>query len=133
MSGLVLKLAPNERVLINGAVIQNGDRRARISIRTPQTSILRLRDAIHPDAAVTPVSRICYTLQLFLSGDLKDEEGRQSIMARISELMLIFRDRDCRLLLEEASAGVSQSDYYRALRSLRDLLPQEARMLGQAV
>ena len=34
MSGLVLKLAPNERVLINGAVIENGDRRSKISIKT---------------------------------------------------------------------------------------------------
>ena len=44
MSGLVLKLAPNERVLINGAVIENGDRRTRLSIRTPHTHILRLAD-----------------------------------------------------------------------------------------
>ena len=35
MSGLVLKLAPNERVLINGAVIENGDRRSKIAIKTP--------------------------------------------------------------------------------------------------
>ena len=32
MSGLVLKLAPRERVLINGAVIENGDKRARLAI-----------------------------------------------------------------------------------------------------
>ena len=58
MSGLVLKLAPNERILINGVVLENGDRRARISVKTPHANILRLRDAIHPGDAVTPVSRI---------------------------------------------------------------------------
>ncbi|TNY46334.1 flagellar biosynthesis repressor FlbT, partial [Streptococcus pyogenes] len=26
MTGLVLKLAPKERVLVNGAVVENGDR-----------------------------------------------------------------------------------------------------------
>ncbi len=30
MSGLVLKLGPKERVLINGAVIENGDKRSRL-------------------------------------------------------------------------------------------------------
>lgn len=35
MTGLVLKLAPKERVLINGAVIENGDRRSRLAIMTP--------------------------------------------------------------------------------------------------
>ena len=46
MSGLVLKLGPHERVLINGAVIENGDKRSRLAIMTPQANILRLRDAI---------------------------------------------------------------------------------------
>ena len=48
MTGLILKLAPNERVLINGAVIENGDRRAKISIRTPNANILRLINGNEP-------------------------------------------------------------------------------------
>ena len=36
MSGLVLKLSPKERVLINGAVIENGDRRSKLSIVSMQ-------------------------------------------------------------------------------------------------
>ena len=35
MSGLILKLSPKERILINGAVIENGDRRSRLAIMTP--------------------------------------------------------------------------------------------------
>ena len=69
MSGLVLKLSPKERVLINGAVIENGDRRSRLSIVTPGANILRLRDAIHPEDVTTPVKRVCYVAQLVLSGD----------------------------------------------------------------
>jgi flagellar protein FlbT len=59
MSGLVLKLGPRERVLINGAVIENGDKRSRLSIMTPNANILRLRDAIHPGEVTTPVRRFC--------------------------------------------------------------------------
>ena len=69
MSGLVLKLAPKERVLINGAVIENGEKRSRLSVMTPNANILRLRDAIHPDEVNTPVRRVCYIAQLVLSGD----------------------------------------------------------------
>ena len=76
MSGLVLKLNPRERVLINGAVIENGDRRSRLSIMTPNVNILRLRDAIRPDEATTPVRRVCYIAQLVLSGDVKIEDAR---------------------------------------------------------
>ena len=77
MSGLVLKLSPKERVLINGAVIENGDRRSKLSIVSPNANILRLKDAIHPEEAVTPVRRVCYAAQLVLTGDAAAEETRQ--------------------------------------------------------
>ena len=35
MSGLVLKLGPHERIMINGVVVENGDRRARLNVLTP--------------------------------------------------------------------------------------------------
>lgn len=130
MSGLVLKLAPNERILINGAVIENGDRRARISVKTPHANILRLRDAIHPDDATTPVSRVCYEAQLVLSGDLTLEDGRKILLRGIEQLTQIFDDRDSRHLLGDATNGVVQNNFYRALRALRDLLPREARLLA---
>ena len=46
MPGLILKLAPGERFVANGVVIENGDRRARLNILTPGSSVLRLRDAL---------------------------------------------------------------------------------------
>ena len=54
MSGLVLKLGPRERIMINGVVMENGDRRTRLNVLTPDANVLRLRDAIHPDEANTP-------------------------------------------------------------------------------
>lgn len=74
MSGLILKLAPKERILLNGAVLENGDRRARLRIITPRAHILRLREALHPDQADTPLRRLCYTVQLVLTGDISDGE-----------------------------------------------------------
>ena len=76
MTGLVLKLGPHERVLINGAVVENGDRRSKLAIMTPNAHILRLRDAIHPEEVNTPVRRVCYIAQLVLSGDADPAEAR---------------------------------------------------------
>ena len=69
MTGLILKLAPHERVLINGAVIENGDRRSRFAVVTPKANILRLRDAIHPEQVRTPVRRVAYIAQMVLAGE----------------------------------------------------------------
>lgn len=130
MSGLVIKLAPNERVLINGAVIENGDRRSKISIKTPNANVLRLKDAIHPEMVTTPVSRVCYVAQLVLSGDADPEQGRLQLIRGIEQLSQVFDDRDSRLLLASASESAISGNAYQVLRKLRDLLPREARLLA---
>lgn len=130
MSGLVLKLAPKERVLINGAVIENGDRRSRVSILTPNANILRLRDAIHPDEAVTPVKRVCYVAQLVLSGDADPSEARQQLLSGIEQLSQVFRDGDSRRTLQDASQAVLDDRPYQALKALRLLIPREDRLIA---
>jgi len=130
MTGLVLKLGPRERILINGAVIENGERRSRLNIVSPNVNILRLRDAIHPDEATTPVRRICYLAQLALSGDADPKETRKQLLVGIEHLSQVFDDRDSRNSLAAATAAVTDNQFYHALRALRGLLPREARLLA---
>jgi len=130
MSGLVLKLAPKERVLINGAVIENGDRRTRVAILTPNANILRLKDALHPEDAKTPVRRVCYIAQLVLSGDVSAEEARPQLLSGIEQLSQVLIDVDSRKSLEDATDSVVNERYYQALKSLRLLIPREDRLLA---
>jgi flagellar protein FlbT len=131
MSGLVLKLGPKERVLINGAVIENGERRSRLSIVTPDANILRLRDAIHPGAANTPVRRVCYAAQLVLSGDADPDTARLPLLRHIEDLSQVLTDPDSRAHLARATQAVIDGQYYQGLKSLRALLPREERLLAQ--
>ncbi len=130
MGGLVLKLAPKERVLINGVVLENGDRRSRFSIMTPQANVLRLRDAIHPDEVNTPVRRVCYAAQLVLSGDMEPDQARQQLLRRVEELSQGFTDTDSRKVLAEATDALLAEQYYKCLKSLRALLPREERLMA---
>ncbi|MGD9917180.1 MAG: flagellar biosynthesis repressor FlbT [Paenirhodobacter sp.] len=130
MTGLVLKLAPKERVLINGAVIENGDRRSRLAIMTPNAHILRLRDAIHPEEVNTPVRRVCYIAQLVLSGDAEPTEARMQLLRGIEQLSQVLTDQDSRTQLTQATAAVLEDQHYQALKFLRSLLPREERLLA---
>jgi flagellar biosynthesis repressor protein FlbT len=130
MSGLVLKLSPKERVLINGAVIENGDRRSRLSIVTPNANILRLRDAIHPEEVTTPVRRVCYIAQLVLSGDAEEAEARMQILRGIEQLSQVFTDPDSRAQLAIATDQIVAGNTYQALKALRALLPREERLMA---
>jgi len=130
MTGLVLKLSPRERVLINGAVIENGDRRARLNIVTPNANILRLRDALHPEEITTPVKRVCYIVQLILSGDATPDEAKIQVLRGLEQLSQVFDDRDSRKLLEAATKDVIDTKFYSALKSLRGLIAREERLLA---
>ena len=130
MSGLVLKLSPKERVLINGAVIENGDRRSRLSIVTPGANILRLRDAIHPEEVTTPVKRVCYIAQLVLAGDADPETADLQLMRGIEQLSQVFTDHDSRTQLDAATRAMNAGQHYQALKALRTLIPREERLLA---
>ena len=130
MRGLVLKLAPHERVLINGAVIENGDKRSRLAIMTPNANILRLRDAIHPEQVTTPVRRVCYIAQLVLSGDAKADEAKVQMMRGVEQLSRAMTDHDSRAQLAAATEALLDDQFYQALKALRTLLPREARLLA---
>lgn len=130
MSGLVLKLGPHERVLINGAVIENGDRRSRLAIMTPNANILRLRDAIHPEEVNTPVRRVCYIAQLVLTGDSDAGEARMQLLRGIEQLSQVLTDHDSRAQLNLASKAVLEDQHYQVLKALRSLLPREERLFA---
>ena len=130
MSGLVLKLGPHERVLINGAVIENGDKRSRLAVVTPNANILRLRDAIHPQEANTPVRRVCYIAQLVLSGDADAGDTRFQLLRGIEQLSQVLTDHDSRTQLALASRAVMEDQHYQVLKALRSLLPREERLFA---
>lgn len=130
MTGLVLKLGPHERVLINGAVIENGDRRSKLAIMTPNANILRLRDAIHPEEVTTPVRRVCYIAQLVLSGDADPDTARLQLLRGIEQLSQVLTDHDSRMQLNQATASVLENNHYQVLKCLRSLLPREERLFA---
>ena len=132
MSGLVLKLGPHERVLINGAVVENGDKRSRLAIVTPNANILRLRDAIHPQEANTPVNRVCYIAQLVLTGDATAGDTRQQLLRGIEQMSQVLTDYDSRTQLNLATKAVLEDQHYQALKALRSLLPREERLFAAA-
>lgn len=130
MSGLVLKLGPRERVLINGAVVENGERRTRLAILTPNANILRLRDAIHPEEVNTPVRRVCYIAQLVLSGDVDLAEAKIQILRGMEQLSQVFTDADSRAQLDRATEYLGEGQVYHMLKALRSLLAREERLIA---
>jgi flagellar protein FlbT len=125
MSGLRLKLRPNERVLINGAVVENGRAHAELRVLTPETKILRLRDALHPDHIDTPTKRVCYIAQLVVAGEMSPEDALPRFVRGVVELKQVFLDPGSQATMEQAIAHARANSFYKAMQCMRRILPYE--------
>ncbi|MGR3716644.1 MAG: flagellar biosynthesis repressor FlbT [Thermohalobaculum sp.] len=130
MPGLILKLRAHEQILVNGVVMQNGDRNARLIIKTPGANILRLRDAIHPDDVDTPVKRVCYIAQLAVAGEVAPEQSVAQLGSGIAQLQDALSGFEGSAHLDEAIDQLRRRNFYGVLRALRRVLPIEALLLS---
>lgn len=128
MSGLVLKIAPGERFIINGATLENGDKPARIRVVEGDARVLRVRDAMHPSEVNTPVKRVYYAIQLLITGDLKEEGALPALDEACVELLDIFKPLNADLIPTLRSM-LSRGNYYSALCHLRQVLALEEQLL----
>ncbi len=131
MTGLVLKLKPNEKVLVNGVLLQNGDRAARIRVRTSDVSILRSRDAISPHEANTPLTRLYYIAQLAMAGQAEPQEAVRQVTDGIDQLSEIFTGHSAQDL-DRARSAASEEKFFLVMRALRKLFPIEKAMLARS-
>ena len=131
MAGLVLKLRAHEQILVNGVVMQNGERSARLIVKTPNVHVLRLRDAIRPEDVDTPVKRVCYLAQLAVAGELEQEEAAAQLGSGIAQLQEALHGVEGNEHLETALERLRERNFYGVLRALRRLLPIEAALLGR--
>ena len=129
MTGLRLKLRPNERVLINGAVVENGRTQVELRVLTPGTKILRLRDALHPDQIDTPTKRVCYIAQLVVAGEMPPEEALSRFVRGIVELKQVFLDPGSQATMDQAIQQARAHNFYKALQCMRRILLYEELVL----
>lgn len=132
MPGLILKLRAHEQILVNGVVVQNGDRSTRLIVKTPDVHILRLRDAIHPDEVDTPVKRVCYIAQLAVAGEVDPAEAAAQLGRGIPQLQDALEGVAGSEHLSDAVEQLRKRNFYGVLRALRRVLPTEALLLGRA-
>lgn len=119
MTGLVLKLRPHEKLLINGAVVQNGDKAARLRVRTPGALILRLCDALHPKEAKTPLQKAYYIAQLAVAGAVDSSAAMLEALANLSLAKeLPISDEELQRICA-AESLVEKGELFPAMRLLK--------------
>jgi len=121
---LKISLKPGERFVINGAIVQNGDRRTNLVLHN-KVSILREKDILLPENATTPVRRIYFAVMMMYLDQTAEREYHQEFVRRMAEFMNAIRSED---VLENCVSIVDDvygKNFYGALITCKKLLTFE--------
>ncbi len=127
---LKLSLKPQEKFVVNGAVLQNGDRRC-VMLLQNKASVLREKDIMQPDDVKTPAKHIYFpVMMMYLDGGTPGGEQYEEFVLRITEFMNAITNADVLKECVSLSRDVMGGDYYKALGRCRKLIAYEEEVLG---
>jgi len=123
---LTINLKPHERLIVNGVVIENSGPAARILVHN-NAALLREKDIITEENANTPARRVYFSIQcgyLF--------PGKSEVFLPIIDKFLTEFERaapSTAALVAEIRGHVAEAQFYRALKSAKQLITREQEIL----
>ncbi len=126
---LKLSLKPGEKFVLNGAVVQNGDRRGVLVLQN-KASVLREKDIMQPDQVTTPSRRIYFPVMMMYLEESGAEKYYDEFATRLTEFMGVVRHQGVLADCIAISKHVMAREYYKALMLSRKLIDYEDERLG---
>ena len=126
---LKLSLKPGEKFVLNGAVVQNGDRRGVLLLQN-KASVLREKDIMQVEEANTPARRIYFPLMMMYLDEAGTAGYYDEFVRRLGDFMGVIRNP---LILSDCvtiSKYTMSREYYKALMLCRKLIEYEDERLG---
>jgi flagellar protein FlbT len=126
---LKLSLKPGEKFVLNGAVVQNGDRRSALLLQN-KASVLREKDIMQAEDAATPSRRIYFPVMMMYLDQTDSDQYHDEFVQRLTEFMGAVHNPEVLTDCVNISRYVMTKEYYRALMLCRKLIEYEDERLG---
>ncbi len=123
---LLIKLAPGEKIVINGVVVENGGDHTTLRILN-QANILRAKDILTYDEAASPARRIYYSLQcLYLFPDNQQQylESARTFMDDFAQAVPSSSP-----MIAQIIEHLNRNDSYQMLKVAKKLMEYEKRIM----
>lgn len=123
---LIIDLKPGEKLILNGAVIENAGSNAKIRFLN-DCAILRQKEILLDSDCMTPAARVYFALQCAYIF----ENQRPKHITVFREFLHGYAEAcpSARGLCDAIEASVDAGQHYHALRQCRDLLKHESDLL----
>lgn len=128
---LKLSLKPHEKFVLNGAVVQNGERRGVLLLQN-KASVLREKDIMQAEEANSPARRIYFPVMMMYLDEAGAHAYHDDFIRRLQEFMGAIVNPEILADCISVSKLVLQREYYKALTLCRKLIEYEDQRLGHA-
>lgn len=126
---LKLSLKPGEKFVLNGAVVENGDRRATLVLQN-KASVLREKDIMQEHEADSPARRIYFPVMMMYLDENEASKFYDEFALRLSEFMGVIQNPEILNECVNCSRHVMNRQYYKALMCARKIVDYEEQRLG---
>jgi flagellar protein FlbT len=126
---LKLSLKPGEKFVLNGAVVQNGDRRTSLLLQN-KASVLREKDIMQPDDVTSPARRIYFPVMMMYLEESGAERYYDEFARRLAEFMNVIGNPAILADCVSVSKHIMAREYYKALMLCRKLMEYEDERLA---
>jgi flagellar protein FlbT len=129
---LKLSLKPGEKFVLNGAVVQNGDRRGTLVLQN-KASVLREKDIMQAEDVNSPARRVYFPVMMMYLDEGDAGKYYDEFVRRMTEFMSVISNPDVLTECVNVSKNVLAREFYKALMGCRKLIDyEEARMADVA-
>jgi len=126
---LKLSLKPGEKFVLNGAVVQNGDRRSVLLLQN-KASVLRERDIMQPEEVSSPARHVYFPVMMMYLDEPGAARYHDEFVRRLSEFMSAIANPSVVADCVNISKYLLEREYYKALMLCRKLIEYEDERLG---
>lgn len=126
---LKLSLKPGEKFVLNGAVVQNGDRRSVLLLQN-KASVLRERDIMQEDEVNSPARHLYFPVMMMYLDEANASRYHDEFVRRLAEFMSVIANPQIMAECVNISKYLLEREYYKALMLCRKLIEYEDERLG---
>jgi flagellar protein FlbT len=125
---LKLDLKCGEKMIVNGAVMENVGPNAKVLIHNLAT-VLREKEILTQDDAATPASRVYFSLQCAYMFDDAREEHLKNFARYLKDYLQACPSAS--EIADVIKGHIEAENFYKALKSSRNLIAHEVRTLDE--
>jgi flagellar protein FlbT len=124
---LKITLKPNEKMIVSGAVVTNGNKKNTDLVIENNVPVLRQKDILSEADATSPCSRIYFIIQLMYIDEENLTEHQPTYWKLVRELL----DAVPRLAghIDHINENILEGNFYRALKLAGKLIEYEQEVL----